>query len=181
MKFVNLIVLIVLFTLISACSESAESNTDTTETAQTEQPYFRFETADGRSGYRTADGDTVIRAGKYEMCFTDTFTYAAIVLKPDEGFLGIDKTGKVLYQVFAFDNGPDYLAEGFFRIQKDGKIGFADREGRIVIEPQFSCAHPFEGGKAQVSLNCTTLHEDEHTSWQSEEWFYIDKTGKRVE
>jgi len=181
MKFINIIAFLVLSSFISACSTQVASNNDTVKAMTTDEPYFRFETTDGRCGYKSAAGDTLIKPGKYDMCFTDTFTYAAIVMKPDEGFFGVDKSGAVLYQVFVYDNGPDYLAEGLFRIKKNGKIGYANHEGRVVIEPQFACAYPFENGKAKVSLDCKTLHDGEHTGWESSAWFYIDKTGKRIE
>ena len=87
----------------------------------------------------------------------------------------------MLYEVLPFDNGPDYVGEGVFRIIENNKIGFADaRTGKIVIPPQFDCAFPFENGTAKVSTDCTSQMNGEHEIWESEKWFYIDKTGKTV-
>ena len=63
-------------------------------------------------GYKNQKGDTIIPSGKYALCFTDTFTTYAIVLKPYAGFVAIDRQEKVLYQVLPNDNGPDNASDG---------------------------------------------------------------------
>lgn len=84
-----------------------------------------------------------------------------------------------LYDVFIYDNGPDYPAEGLIRVVKNGKIGYADATTfAIVIPPQYDCAFPFENGKAKVSTNCKTVKDGEHSIWESDAWQYVDKTGK---
>jgi hypothetical protein len=91
----------------------------------------------------------------------------------------MDGQKTALYEVFIFDNGPDYEAEGLIRVVKNGKIGYADAKTyAIVIEPQFDCAFPFEGGKAKVSNQCRTVKDGEHSIWESEAWQYVDKQGK---
>jgi hypothetical protein len=86
---------------------------------------------------------------------------------------------KTLYEVFFYDNGPDYAAEGLIRVVKNGKIGYANAKTyRLVIRPQFDCAFPFENGKAKVSTNCKTIKEGEYSTWTSENWQYVDKKGK---
>ena len=50
---------------------------------------------------------------------------------------------KELFYVFKYDNGPDYIQEGLFRIMnEDGLVGFADSLGNVVIKPQFKFAYP---------------------------------------
>ena len=131
-------------------------------------------------GYQNKQGKIVIPFGKYLMAFTDTFRTVAIVEKKKEGFVAIDKNEKLLYHVYPFDNGPDYPADGLYRIIENGKIGYAETNGRIVIAPKFSCAYPFENGKAKVSTDCTEHKQGEHQFWISSEWYYIDKKGKRL-
>ncbi|MEO7213789.1 WG repeat-containing protein [Mucilaginibacter sp.] len=131
-------------------------------------------------GYLNAKGDTIIPFGKYLMCFTDTFKTFALVTEPKLGFVGIDRHEKILFKVFPFDNGPDYVSEGYFRIIDNNKIGYADTTGRVAIQPQYACAFPFENDTAKVSNNCKVIADGEHSSWQSDSWYYIDKTGKRV-
>ena len=138
------------------------------------------DTTNDTYGYKNQNGETIIPFGKYSICFTDTFRTYAIVAKPKFGFVAIDRQENILYQIFPFDNGPDYPSEGLFRILQKGKIGFADSAtGKIVIEPQFSCAFPFEKGVAKVSGNCIEKKDKdgEHSTWVSDNWYYIDKTG----
>ena len=83
--------------------------------------------------------------------------------------------------MFSFDNGPDYASEGLFRIIQNNKIGYADSAtGKVIIKPQFGCAFPFDNGFAKVSFNCATHSDGEHKIWTSDNWFYIDKKGKKV-
>ena len=133
-------------------------------------------------GYKDQKGDTIIPLGKYTMCFTDTLRTYAFVLKAQSGFVAIDRNENFLYKVFPFDNGPDYASDGTFRIVENNKIGFADSaSGKIIIQPQFDCAFPFENGRAKVSTDCKSESDDEHAAWLSDHWYYIDKTGKKVD
>ena len=91
--------------------------------------------------------------------------------------------GKELFYVFQYDNGPDKLREGLFRItDENGLIGFADSLGNIVIKPQFKFAFPFENGKAKVTLSGESKvvpgSKDEKHHWDSLDWYYIDTNGK---
>ncbi|NUO02611.1 MAG: hypothetical protein HUU01_18550 [Saprospiraceae bacterium] len=112
---------------------------------------------------------------------TDTFRNHAVVLK-DQDFVVIDRKEMVLYQVFKYDNGPDFSVDGLFRIVKDGKIGYADAKTyAVVIQPGFDCAFPFENGLARVSNNCKTEKQGEHSIWTSDDWKTIDKSGKIIQ
>ncbi len=135
------------------------------------------------AGYINNKGDTIISIGKYYTCYTDTIKKMGIVMTYDNKLIGINKKDEKLFEIFKYDNGPDYVSEGLFRIRKNGKIGYANREGEIIIVPKYLCAYPFKNGKAKVSLNCTT-HKGiggEGNTWESEEWFYIDLKGNRVQ
>lgn len=131
----------------------------------------------GESGYRNGNNEVIIPLGKYAQCLTDTFrTHAIVLTKGDNKWVVIDRAEKQLYEIFPYDNGPDYPSEGLFRIMKDGKIGYADAlTYSIVIPPQFDCAYPFESGKAKVSTDCKTVIDGEHREWMSDKWQYIDK------
>lgn len=146
---------------------------------KTENKYLvKFQQAE-ESGYLNQAGDTIVPAGKYAFCFSDTIQDLGMVAENETGkILGIDKNAGVLFEVFNFDNGPDYPQDGLFRIVKDGKFGYADMKGRIVIEPKFACAFPFENGTAKVADDCLIIPEQEHSSWASANWYHIDKEGK---
>ncbi|OWY22002.1 WG repeat-containing protein [Sphingobacteriales bacterium UPWRP_1] len=155
----------------------AQNNTATTDTAIW---YLAKNDSANTVAYLNAKGDTMIAAGKYTTAFTDTFRSFAIVYQPERGFLGINKKGQTLFEVLAYDNGPDYPQNGLFRITRNGKIGYANLRGKEVIPPQFDCAYPFENGRAKVSLQCTQKPDGEHTVWQSNSWYYIDLNGKKA-
>lgn len=132
-------------------------------------------------GYKNLSGDTIIPLGKYVICYTDTFKTFAIVLTQQNGFVAIDRQENILYQVFPFDNGPDLVSDGLFRIIENSKIGFADSmTGKVIIKPQFDCAWPFKHGVAKVSMECTERSDGEYKTWLSDKWYYIDKLGKTV-
>ena len=138
------------------------------------------DTINGGYGYKDQQGKVVIAPGKYPMVFTDTFRIYAFVVNPEKGFVAIDRQEKVLYEVFPFDNGPDNVSDGLFRITENHKIGYADSAtGLVMINPQFDCAWPFENGIARVSIDCKTLTNGEHSTWQSDHWFFVDKKGRR--
>jgi hypothetical protein len=132
-------------------------------------------------GYVNYRGDTVIPFHRYDICYTDTIRNFGIVYKFPYGYIGIDKAENYLFTVFPFDNGPDEPSEGLFRIMENGMIGYADLNGNIVIKPQFDCALPFEDGKAEVSNYCYNYFDGEHGYWESDNWFYIDKKGNKLE
>jgi hypothetical protein len=133
-------------------------------------------------GYITQNGETVIPFGKYSICFTDTFRNHAIVLIDSIGFVSIDRNENIQYKIFTIDNGPDSISDGLFRIIIDDKIGYANSLGEIKIKPQYKFAFPFINGKAKVTNEgyIKQLLNSEYHSWESNNWFYIDKHGKQI-
>ena len=136
-------------------------------------------TSEEDSFFLNQTGDTIIPIGKYQHSFTDTIFSFGIV---STGYKihAINTFDSILFDVFIFDNGPDYINDGLFRIIRDGKIGYANERGEIVIQPQYQCAYPFENGKAQVAVNCTETIEFEMKKWESTEWITIDKKGNVI-
>lgn len=100
-----------------------------------------------------------------------------IVYKEGKGFLAFDTAGAILFEIFSFDNGPDYPSEGYFRIVEDGKIGYADEMGNIRIKPQFKAALPFQNGMAAVCTSCSLIREGEHSIWEGGKWGFVDPNG----
>ena len=111
----------------------------------------------GLWGYRDAHGTVVIPA---RYLIADPFSREGIAAVADEKeWTIIDRTGKVLVRPFLFDNGPDEFHEGLARCVEDGKMGFFDKHGRIVIPPRFSYAEPFSGGRAHVCFDCVKVSD----------------------
>ncbi len=130
-------------------------------------------------------GDTIVPYGKYKFCQINrvknlVFAYEN---KQDARIVCLDSQGKELYYIFQYDNGPDKIREGLFRIMdKNGLIGFADSLGNVVLKPQFKFAFPFENGKAKVAFSGKSKSspdsKDEKHYWDSPDWYYIDTNGK---
>lgn len=137
-------------------------------------------------GYRNLQGEIIIPKGKYSHCFSDTFKNFAFVYDDkltNSKVVAIDRNENILFDAYMFDNGPDWLEDGLFRIIRNGKIGYADKNGVIVIEPKFECAEQFENGIARVALDCRLVkdeYDSEHSRMESDSWFYIDKKGNKV-
>lgn len=129
------------------------------------------------SGYRNLKGDTVIPLGRY-ICWTDTFKKCALVYKPHEGEVCIDRDESVLFKVYEIDNELEIPSEGLFRIIENGKVGFANMNGLVEIKPQFAIAVPFLGGKAKVAFDYQVIpYKKGFHKIVSKHWFYIDKSG----
>ena len=64
-------------------------------------------------------------------------------------FYFIDEFGKPLFPV-AYEKADDF-EEGFAEVKLNGKWGFINTKGEIVIKPQFYETHPFSGGLSRVA------------------------------
>jgi hypothetical protein len=97
----------------------------------------------------------------------------------EDGFYAINKKKKKLFKIFPFDNGPDYFEEGLRRYIKDGKIGFVDVKGKVIIPAQFEFVFPFRGGKAEFCEKCEFQKTGEHSLVLREKgiWGTINKKG----
>ncbi|MCX6150582.1 MAG: WG repeat-containing protein [Ignavibacteriales bacterium] len=137
-------------------------------------------------GYRNSKGEISIPQGKYNYCFTDTFRNFAFVSDDkltNSKVVAIDRNENILFDVYMFDNGPDWLVDGLFRVVRNGKIGYANNNGIIIIEPKYECAEQFEKGIARVALNCTLKkdrYDPEHYEMEGGAWSNIDKKGDEV-
>jgi hypothetical protein len=80
--------------------------------------------------------------------------------------------------VFAFDNGPDYVSEGFRRYVADGKMGFVDAACHVVIPAAWDFVEPFDGGRARVCMACVKERDGEHWRMVGGRWSFIDRTGR---
>ncbi|WP_345741634.1 WG repeat-containing protein, partial [Ulvibacterium marinum] len=131
--------------------------------------------------FRDTYSDTIIPIGKYYYCYTDTIRNFGMVIARETGkILGINQNDEVLFEVVKYDDGPDYVENGLFRILKNNKYGYANVNGEVSIEPKFDCAHPFFMGKAQVSDSCTIKTSNGQKVFLSNSWYYIDINGNRV-
>ncbi|MDR7002450.1 WG repeat-containing protein [Neobacillus niacini] len=102
-------------------------------------------------GYLNRKGKEIIPAS-YEDA-SDFSEGKAIVKIKNGSYALIDLTGKVLHSyMYAFvgNYGEGLLA---FKKNKDGKFGYLDEQGNVVIKPQFSEAEAFSQGRAIVNVS----------------------------
>ena len=141
--------------------------------------YPNFEDVDATLGYVDSSGKVVIPAGKYPYIFTAEFDKIAFVLLKDrKGVYSIDRNEKILFQVCSYEIGPDIVSNGLFRIIENGKIGFANMNGEIVIKPRFQFVYPFqENGFAIFCENGTWSMLDKYIPVIKGKWGVINRQG----
>ena len=173
-----------LFVNFSSLAQGDHSYSDTlykiySDGTNPDAPYFPI------CGYATKDGDTLIPFGKYVGCFSDEFVHFAIVMTDTSSTpIAVNRDGEALFQVhWAYGEGwPDALTENRIRIVENGKVGFANQYGEIVIEPQYGCASAFSNETAHVAYACGIEKiDEEHFRNTSEHWIQIDLNGNEVD
>jgi len=127
-------------------------------------------------GFRDGRGKIVIEP-KFEAAYDFHGPLAAVALA--EGWRFIDRGGRVMdIRPFMIDNGPDYYSEGLARFVKDGRIGFLDEAGRIVIPAQFDFVSTFSEGLAAFCIGCQKVPEGGHLPVRGGKWGYINVRGE---
>lgn len=127
-------------------------------------------------------GDTVIPFGRFSVFETDTLVTYTFVKDDEKGVVGINRKGEILFDAFIHgDVQLDQYSEGLVRILQNDKIGYADITGKIIIKPKYKYALPFINGKAKVANDCEEIiDENDHSKWESNSWFYINKNGEKI-
>ncbi|MGI5871518.1 MAG: WG repeat-containing protein [Bacillota bacterium] len=119
-----------------------------------EQKLIPYEDENGLSGYKDPNGRVVI-APKY--IFAEEFSKYVIAPVCDEirGWIYIDCHDNFVIKPYYIKNNNDYdrFSEGLARYEEDGKIGFFNEKGAIVIEAKYEFASPFKNGLAAVGKN----------------------------
>ncbi|QEI06449.1 WG repeat-containing protein [Pigmentiphaga aceris] len=127
--------------------------------------------AKDRYGYLQCDGSPGLPA-QYRVA--DDFTAGGIAAVLDAtGWYYIDRQGRFLLRPMIYDNGPDYFVEGLSRFIQDGKTGFFDEAGQVVIPATYDFAYPFKDGVAEVGQRCTTTRQHEHSIVSCQAWSTI--------
>lgn len=119
-------------------------------------------------GYWQCDGTAGLPA-RYVLA--EDFTPGGIAAVMDHtGWHYIDRQGRFVLRPMIYDNGPDYFVEGLARFVEDGKMGFFDMSGRIIVPARYDFAFPFENGVAQVGHYCQIARHHEHSAVSCQRW-----------
>ena len=93
----------------------------------------------------------------------------------------VSRTGKVVIRgIPVMDNAADSFHDGLVRIVRNGKYGFSNRRGQMVIPPIYDGAMPFENGRAAVCKGCESKAvepDGEYHIFAGGVWFQINTKG----
>lgn len=138
-----------------------------------------FENADGLYGYRNPETGVTYIEPRYVMAtgFEAPYKTAFVVL--DGQWHCIDTAGRVKQTVFTYDNGPDYLVNGYRRYVSKDKMGYIDAWCNVAEKAVYDFAWPVqEDGSADVCTGCRINRtNDEHSTVTGGKNFQIKVSG----
>ncbi len=109
----------------------------------------------------------------------------ALAFQPHVGWVYIDHRNRRIGLAVTADNVPDEASGGYARFEApNGKIGFLDRERRVVIPARYDDAFRFRDCRAIVCVGCHPLRWSEDAPKGAAckgDVFVIDPSGKRLE
>ena len=123
-----------------------------------------FNDKEQQIGYQTQQGKVIIPA-QYLLA-DEQLCNMAFVFDENKGFVAINRQNQVILTPYIYDNGPDYLQEGLFRFVENGKIGFANVDGKKIIPARYDFVTPFADGAAQYYIGGEPIYEDGRTRQQ---------------
>lgn len=165
-----------MLTILTACAQHTATDDEVL--------YLNVDTTGlEKYSYKNGRGDIIIPDDRYLQVYTDTIKTIGFATRGDGNIWAINTKGEELFRAYRFDNGPDYVRDGLFRmVDENGLIGFANMEGEIVIDPQFQRVGSFSEDLASVCQNCIfEKHENPKIGKLLQGAFgFIDKTGKMI-
>jgi hypothetical protein len=163
---------------LSGISFTWEKEYQTVKNPSYGQVLIPFEDKNGLWGYKDNAGKIIISPRYFA---AGEFSEHGIAPVGDKsGWKYIDTSGKTVIVPFIFDNGPDYFSEGLARFAENGKMGFFDETGKIIIPAQFDFVFPFSEGLAEFCNGCSKVYAGEHYTMEGGQWGKIDRWGKIV-
>lgn len=146
-----------------------------------EGPLFRV--GSGRScAYADKEGRVLIPEGKYLSSYAKIKKPVLLQSATSDSCFWVDANGVELFAVYKFDDRMVKLTAGRMRVVKDGRTGFVDKKGRVVVPLVYAAADLFWGkyaavAKANAQYSATDLASSPITDLS---WGLIDKKGREV-
>ncbi len=128
---------------------------------------------DGDWGYVNKTGRTIVEPKYFAVQgFSDGLAWVYV---DGSAVTYIDKSGEVALQIprqrIRSQAAPFHEGLASFQPSRESGVGFIDKTGKLVIEPQFASAESFSEGLAAVAVA---------TGKDRYKWGYIDRTGRLV-
>ncbi|HBN06610.1 WG repeat-containing protein, partial [uncultured Proteiniphilum sp.] len=133
-------------------------------------------------GYVDNRNKIIIPYGKYDFAYSDTIDSLGYVLKKGKDIVAINNKGKELFKVYVVDNGPDYPINNIFRIVGKGKIGLANTNGFIILNPKYDFIRPFSNGYAAFNIGGKNkkIPNSDYSEFVGGKWGFLDQNGVEV-
>jgi len=99
------------------------------------------------------------------------------------GRVYLNRAGRVVIRdVASMDNAPDEFHHGLVRIERDGKWGYADPLGRIIVPLEYSCALNYKDQYQDIGpllcVGCRMEQQGEYRPCLGGKWYLTDAHGK---
>lgn len=124
-----------------------------------EKDKWKLIDADGKAVSKS-EYDSVVMDDKGIVCRNDR-----IFVEESGNYYLIDSTGKKVCKT-AFESAKLFNSDGYAAVRIDGKWGFINENGEVVIKPEYIDANSFSNGLAAVKM--------------TKGWGYIDVNNKKV-
>jgi len=142
-------------------------------------PHFFEADKFGRCAWKDEQGVLHLSQDRLRKLHHDKHGLAVIFV--DE-FYYVTQDGRTA-PVEVFDNGAEEFSDGLARSPVGKKVGYINRELKLVIPAQFDGAYRFERGLAMVCVGCHLTWaepEKEHSYYVGGNWSCIDTRGRVV-
>lgn len=142
--------------------------------------YLKCDTTNSQHcGYVDSLGQVKIPFGNYSRCLSVQFKETALVEYNGKRIV-IDRNEKVVYEAFDADGLQDLLFEERIRVELNGKLGFVNLYGELVVPTVYDYMLPFRDGMAFVNIGAKRIIEVGQPKWEGGRWGAINKEGKLI-
>ena len=88
----------------------------------------------------------------------------------------------IIGNIYWYDNGPDYFKEGLCRFLRNGKTGYMDTIGNVVIDPIYDFGSYFKNGIAKIGTSCEKKYffNGENSYVECEKSGAINRSGELI-
>lgn len=131
----------------------------------------------GRCARRAPDGSYLVNAQTLRQLDFDRSGLAKIFIR-QKGYAYVRRNGRALL-VPTFDNAPDAFKNGLTRIRIGEKLGYANRQLKVIIPAIYDGAYPFASGRARVCIGCVSVSDGEHSFYDGGTATCIDQRGRK--